>query len=109
MRQNICRPMSRLGLVFLLAASVASAGEYAVLGSGARLHVDRHEADGAKVRLYHAGGFVELDAVAVKAFEPDKAGPPAPGPAAPPLQPAGPPAEVPKPMSPLELADAAAD
>ena len=59
--------MSRLGLVFLLAASAATAGEYAVLGSGARLHVDRHEADGAKVRLYHAGGgFVELDAASVK-------------------------------------------
>ncbi len=62
--------MSRLGLVFMLAAGVATAGEYAVLGSGARLHVDRHEADGAKVRLYHAGGIVEMDAVRVAGFEP---------------------------------------
>jgi soluble lytic murein transglycosylase-like protein len=102
--------MSRLGLVFLVAASVATAGEFAVLGSGARLHIDRHEADGAKVRLYHEGGFVELDAVAVKGFEVEEAGPPplhaVPAPVAAPVEAA---AETLRPLSPMELADAAAD
>ena len=103
--------MSRLGLVFLLAASVATAGEYAVLASGARLHVDRHEADGAKVRLYHGGGFVEMDAGVVKSFEAEDVPPPAPQPIA--VVPAPAPAEAlpgeTRPISPLELADAAAD
>jgi len=101
--------MSRLGLVFLLAASAATAGEYAVLGSGARLHVDRHEADGAKVRLYHGGGFVELDAVAVKGFEAEEV--PVPQTTAAPaiavVAPTVP--ETPKSLTPMELADAAAD
>jgi soluble lytic murein transglycosylase-like protein len=103
--------MSRLGLVFLLAASAATAGEYAVLGSGARLHVDRHEADGAKVRLYHVGGgFVELDAVAVKAFEADEAPVPVSQAAvAPPVAVEPVAVETPKTMTPMEMADAAAD
>src|SRR5437868_3800053 len=110
MRQNRCRPMSRLGLVFLLAASVATAGEYAVLGSGARLHVDRHEADGAKIRLYHADGFVELDAVAVKGFETEEVPVPVREPAAAPAIAIVPAAhEAPKNLTPMELADAAAD
>jgi soluble lytic murein transglycosylase-like protein len=60
--------MRLLGLFFALACA-AMAGEYAVLASGARLHVDRHEADGAKVRLYYGTGFVELDATGVTSFE----------------------------------------
>ena len=51
--------MRLLGL-FILMAGAATAGEFAVLANGARLHVDRHEADGAKVRLYYSTGFVEL-------------------------------------------------
>jgi soluble lytic murein transglycosylase-like protein len=103
--------MSRLGLVFLLAASAATAGEYAVLGSGARLRIDRHEADGAKVRLYHEGGFVELDAAAVKGFETAEEAPvPVPQAATAPVvavvQSAP---EAPKAVTPMELADAAAD
>jgi soluble lytic murein transglycosylase-like protein len=88
-----------------MVAGVASAGEYALLTSGARLRVDRHEADGAKVRLYHAGGMVEMDAAAVTSFEsftdptPPAAEPPAPTPAV----------ETPITRTPLELADAAAD
>jgi soluble lytic murein transglycosylase-like protein len=100
----------RLGLLFLLAGGVAMAGEYAVLSSGARLHVDRHEADGAKVRLYHDGGFVEMDAAGVKAFEADERLPaPVAVPALAPPEPEQPAGEAPKLASPLELADAAAD
>jgi soluble lytic murein transglycosylase-like protein len=99
--------MRRLGLVFLLAAVSATAGEYAVLASGARLRVDRHEADGAKVRLYHDGGMIEMDAAHVRGFEVEEAAPP------PVPEPAPTPAPVvvqaPKTLTPLELADAAAD
>jgi len=62
--------MRLLGL-FLLLTSAASAGEYAVLSSGGRLHIDRHEADGAKLRLFHGTGFVEMDANLVQSFEDD--------------------------------------
>jgi soluble lytic murein transglycosylase-like protein len=100
--------MRRLGLLFLLAANLAVGGEYAVFASGARLHVDRHEADGAKVRLYHDGGFVEMDRSAIKAYEQDELTPPAPPVAATPSpSPAVP--EQPQALNPAELADAAAD
>jgi hypothetical protein len=45
------------------------AGEYAVLGNGFRLHVDRHEVDGSKVRLYSAGGFSEMPSASIARFE----------------------------------------
>jgi soluble lytic murein transglycosylase-like protein len=84
------------------------AGEYAVLASGARLRVDRHEADGAKVRLYHDGGVVEMDSTAVKGFEVEEAAPTITVPAGvPAAQPAA--TEAPKYLTPFELADAAAD
>jgi soluble lytic murein transglycosylase-like protein len=94
--------------LFLLCAAgnSAFAGEFAVLASGARLYVDRHEADAAKVRLYHGSDFLEMSASAVKGFEPDDAAPPPPAPAAvaPQTSSLSPPAPTP-----LELADAAAD
>ncbi|HXA49691.1 MAG TPA: lytic transglycosylase domain-containing protein [Candidatus Acidoferrum sp.] len=97
--------MRRLGLVFLLVAGSATAGEYAVLASGARLRVDRHETDGAKVRLYNAGGMVEMDAAVVRGFEIEEAAP-QPEPV---TAPVAAPVDTPKPLDPLELADAAAD
>jgi soluble lytic murein transglycosylase-like protein len=84
---------------------VAFAGEYAVLASGSRLHFDRHEASGEKVRLYNADGYIEMDAAAVRGFEAEEYVPPVPPPAAP-ATPA--PAALPAP-SPGQLADAAAD
>jgi soluble lytic murein transglycosylase-like protein len=99
--------MRLLGLFFLLAGA-AFAGEYAVLASGARLHIDRHEADGAKVRLYHDTGFVELDSTVVRSYEAEEyvaavpvLAPEAPEASAPDVVPAAP--------TPLELADTAAD
>jgi len=100
--------MRRLGLVFLMAAGIASAGEYAVLASGARLRVDRHEADGAKVRLYHAGGMIEMEALRIAGFEPAEEPAPAP-PVQQALVPSPPAPPVPAVPTPLELADAAAD
>ena len=98
--------MRLLGLFLFLAAGAAFAGESVVLANGARLHVDRHEIDGSKMRLYSGEGYLEIDAVRVQGFEPDESVPalaaaasadPTPTPVAPP------------PPSPRELADAAAD
>lgn len=106
--------MRFLGLLLLLTATVASAGEYAVLASGARMRVDRHEIDGTRVRLYYGTGYTEMPASNVTAFEAEEP-PPAPLPAPAPQAPPAPvpvvaaaPAPVPPP-SPEELADAAAD
>ena len=71
-------------LVFLVLAVAfsAAAGEYAVLASGARLRIDRHEAEGGKVRLYSGGGLTELPAPAITAFRARRLHPaPAPQPA----------------------------
>jgi soluble lytic murein transglycosylase-like protein len=48
------------------------AGEYAVLSSGFRIHADRHETDGAVVRLYANGGITEVPARQVAGFEPEE-------------------------------------
>ena len=89
-------------------AGAATAGEYAVLANGARLHVDRHEADGAKVRLYYSTGFVELESSVVTGYEAEEyVAPVAVAMAAVAAAPATDVAtEAP---TPLELADAAAD
>jgi soluble lytic murein transglycosylase-like protein len=56
--------------VLCLFAASAFAGEYAVLSTGARLHAERHEFEGSKVRLYGAsGGFSELEASLITRFE----------------------------------------
>src|ERR1019366_5082282 len=96
--------MRLLGLLLLWTAATAFAGEYAILASGARLLVDRHELDGARVRLYSGPGFTEFAAAEIRTFEPEETTP-APAPVDPP------PLVVPVPRlpSPLELADAAAD
>ncbi|MFB3827752.1 MAG: lytic transglycosylase domain-containing protein [Bryobacteraceae bacterium] len=59
----------RLLLVLLAAAGAGGAAEYAVLASGARLRIDRHEPAGEKVRLYSGAGFTEMDAGQVIHFE----------------------------------------
>ena len=99
--------MRLLGLFFLLAGA-GLAGEFAVFASGARMHVDRHEADGATVRLYQGSGFVELNAAAVRSYEAEEyEAPVAAVPVAAPDAFAM--ATAPLPPTPLELADAAAD
>ena len=96
------RPM-RLLAILLTATLSAFAGEYAVLVGGARLHVDRHEPEGNKIKLYNDGGYIELQAAMVSRFESDGASPTAaPAPAAAPVP-------VPPAPSPEALADAAAD
>ena len=94
--------------ILLLTAGAASAGEYALLSSGARMHVDRHEIDGARVRLYNSTGYIEMPTSNVTGFEVDE--PPVPTPAII-LEPqlSSPIVTPPPALSPIELADAAAD
>jgi soluble lytic murein transglycosylase-like protein len=60
-------------LVYLIGAFAlpvaAWAGEYVVLGSGLRLHADRHETEGGSVRIYSGGGVVEMPLTAVAGYE----------------------------------------
>jgi soluble lytic murein transglycosylase-like protein len=102
--------MRLIGLFLTLASTSAFAGEYAVLASGARLHIDRHEADGAKVRLYYGSGFAEMNLASLRGFEADDFVPPPPAPPAaiPPMVEAARTEPVAMP-APSELADAAAD
>jgi soluble lytic murein transglycosylase-like protein len=89
--------------VLALAAPVW-AGEYVVLGSGLRLHADRHEVEDGTVRVYSGGGVVEMPETAVTAFEQEEVvaafAPPAAA-----IEPAAPvTVVVPEPHSPEELA-----
>ena len=102
------RPLALL----ILVSAVASAGEYALLASGGRLPVERHERAGSIVRLYVQGGTIEIEAAEVRGFEAEEPDPrvgapavPATGPAVP--QPA-PPASASAPVAPEKLANAAA-
>jgi soluble lytic murein transglycosylase-like protein len=65
-----------------LLALPAFAGEYAVLANGFRVHADRHEADGANVRLYSDGGFAQVPANAIVSFEQEEVVAPLPAPPA---------------------------
>jgi len=95
--------MRLIGFLFLLsAAGVAFAGEYAVLASGSRLHIDRHEVDATRVRLYTGDGFIEIEASTVRAFEAEDYVAPEPAPLPPVVV-------APHVRSFQELADAAAD
>ena len=100
--------MRLLGLLIFLTAGAASAGEFAVLASGGRLHADRHEVDGAHVRLFNSTGYIEMPVANVTGFEAEEAPPPAPPIA--PSTPLPPIVEAPAPqLSATDLADAAAD
>jgi len=78
-----------------LLAIPALAGEFAVLSSGSRLHADRHEIEGTRIRLFSQGGETQLPASLVVAFEDDGIPPavpvadtkPAPAPSPPPPAP----------------------
>jgi soluble lytic murein transglycosylase-like protein len=67
-------------LCLTLIAVPGFAGEYVILSSGLRLHVDRHESSGQMVRLFtSADSFSEVPASAVSSFEAeDYVAPPVP-------------------------------
>jgi soluble lytic murein transglycosylase-like protein len=98
--------------LFVSLSSAAFAGEYAVLASGARMRVDRHETThettGDKVRLYMGDSFAEMGAAQVERFEADDyTPPPPPVPVVEPLPVAA--VEAKPALTPFELADQAAD
>ena len=66
--------MRRIIAYYLLAALPALAAEHAILANGRILRVDRHELDGASVRLYVNGGTIEFPAALVAHFEPEPSG-----------------------------------
>lgn len=66
--------MRSLALLILF-GGLASAGEYALLTNGGRLRVDRHEPAGTKIRLYLAGGTIEIDSAEVRGFEAEEPDP----------------------------------
>ncbi len=66
----------RLPAAMMLALCAAPGGEFAVLKTGYRLHVSRHEAQGSRLRLFTpGGGQLNLPASAVVRFEPDGTAP----------------------------------
>jgi soluble lytic murein transglycosylase-like protein len=102
----------RLAALFLSLIVPATAGEYAVLSSGARLHIDRHENADGKVRLYMGDSVAEMSAAKVARFEEDDFLPPAAAVAAVPAAAVVAPVPVAAPVvtiTPTELADRAAD
>lgn len=83
------------------------AGEFAILTNGSQLPADRHETDGARIRLIHKGGETTLPAALIVRFEDDGIPASTPEPSAKPQAPAPvPPPAAPK--TPLEMASAAA-
>jgi soluble lytic murein transglycosylase-like protein len=91
--------------LFLLLATSAVAGEYAVLASGMRLRIDRHEQLGSSVVFYSGGGSTTVAAGEVAGFEEeDYVAPKAP--AAPVIAAAAP--VSPAPVDPKALVDEAA-
>jgi soluble lytic murein transglycosylase-like protein len=95
--------------IFLSVASIACAGETAVLASGARMHVDRHEITAGTVRLYIGDSVAEMGSAQVQRFEADDYTPPAPPPAPVPTFAPAPSPEIKPTLTPPELADQAAD
>jgi soluble lytic murein transglycosylase-like protein len=91
--------------ILLLLAIPAVAGEYAVLASGMRLRIDRHEQTGAGVILYAGEGSMTLRSAEVASFEAEDYVAPKPQAPPPAVTPVPPPAA---PVDPKALVDAAA-
>ena len=72
------RPSRAIAILMIAAGLPALAGESAILVSGARLHVDRHEAKDGVVTLFSGNGVTELPASVILEFEADDPLPPVP-------------------------------
>ena len=95
----------KFALFLCLAGVPALCGEFAVLSTGFRIHVQSHEQTGDVVRLHTDQGDIELPAATVSGFEVEDYVAPAPAPA-----PAVAPALLPAPPAdPHELVNHAAD
>ena len=98
----------KLFIILLSITVSASAGEYAILSNGQRIHAERHESDGDLVRLITKTGSIELRIAQITGFEQEEyVAPPAPAPVVAVAQPV--PSAVPaKPLTPQELLTQAA-
>src|ERR1051326_710765 len=92
--------------IFSLIALSATAGEYAVLANGQRIHAESHQTDGSLVRLLTKTGSIEFPATQVASFEQEEYVPPPP---APPAHPAAQPAPTAKALSAREIITRAAE
>jgi hypothetical protein len=90
-------------LFFCLCALPITAGEYAVLTNGFRVHATRHERKGELIRLETEAGSLELPASAIASFEVEEYAP-----APPPAEPVQALGMTPPARSPEELVEAAA-
>lgn len=72
----------RLAPLLCICGLGAFAGEYAVLSTGFRLHIDRHETEGSTVRLFLNGGKMEMPLASIEKFENDGVEPKQPASAA---------------------------
>src|SRR5262245_5021393 len=68
--------------ILLILVPYAWAGEYALLSSGMRLRIDRHEQTGSAIVLYSGAGSMKMAAAEVVGFEPEDYVPPKAAPAA---------------------------
>jgi len=95
--------------LFLLlgACLVASAGEYAVLSTGFRIHASGHSADGALVTLETQQGAIQIPAGTIVRFEQEEYTPPPPATSEPSPAPAA--KETEPQLSPRELVTQAAN
>ena len=70
-----------LAALLLLGGSSVEAAHYAVMNTGARVRIARHETDGPVTRLFLVGGGVaEVPTTSIQGFEADEYVPPAPAP-----------------------------
>lgn len=103
----------RFAALYLSLAVSAFAGEYAVFAGGGRLHIDRHEISGDKVRLYMGSSVAEMSASQITGYEQDDYAAPAAAEsknaAAPDAASAQSAAAAAFALTPAELADRAAD
>lgn len=104
MRVLLCGGLAALLVMF---ATPAAAGEYAVLTSGFRVRVLKHDRVGENVRLETSEGIMEVNATQLEGFEFEADPPPPPPP--PPVQVAAVSAAPPKAqLTPKQLVDQAA-
>jgi len=79
MRNAELKRLAWLALILLLGAWTLSAGEHAILRTGFRLRVERHENAGAVTHLFlPGGGVVQVSTADILRFESDEYTPPAP-------------------------------
>lgn len=97
--------MKVFSILFAITVS-ATAGEYAVLTNGQRIHADSHQTNGDLILLLTKTGSIEFAANQVASFEQEEYAPPPP---MPPAQPAEQPAPSDRTLTALEIITRAAE